>query len=71
MENLIKNLIAIKMAIINGATDVIWMDGDMPETACERIDGMLIDLGVSLEELEGHYQGSAYQIGGLTLEVPK
>jgi len=57
MENkeLIENLVAIKKAIINNAPDVLWMTGPTNETVCERIDLMLMALGVSDDVCLDHY----------------
>lgn len=59
----IETLRKIKKAIINSdaVTDVVWMEGSMPETVCEAIDGLLIDAGVCVEELNADYQGTEYE----------
>lgn len=53
---IIKNLLEIKKSIIEGAhggvTDTAWMVDSMNETICDRLDQMILDLGLSADELE-------------------
>ncbi|MDH4163307.1 MAG: hypothetical protein OEW15_11560 [Nitrospirota bacterium] len=62
-QNQIETLRKIKKAILksDAVVDVLWMDGAMPETVCEALDGLLIDAGVSADELEADYQGTDYE----------
>lgn len=55
-REMIDNLLAIRASIQSGAgggvTDTAWMIGRMSETVVERIESMLIDLGVPFEEID-------------------
>jgi hypothetical protein len=60
-DDLIAHLLEIKMSIIEGASDTLWMRGLSGETVCERIDSILLEMGVPANELE-----SGYCLGGAT-----
>ena len=51
----IKKLTEIKLSIIAGADDVLWMRDQMNGTVCEEIDSILLSLGVDEKTLEAHY----------------
>ena len=52
-ETIKKQLVEIKLSIIENCSDTLWMR-NADYTVCEEIDCMLRELGVSDEELELH-----------------
>lgn len=53
---LIERLIQIKLSIIEGAPDTMFMRLGSNTTICEELDLVLIELGVRDRELMSHYE---------------
>jgi len=67
-EQIIEHLVAIKKSIIAGAPDVLWMENQISETVCERIDAVIIEMSECVDgierpklrdELQSHYDANA------------
>lgn len=53
-KEIISDLIDIKLSIMKNSEDVLWM-AMTNETVCERIDSILLRLGVPDNVIQNHY----------------